>query len=29
MAFGSEVLCEFATDRDAIRRLHEICRQYD
>lgn len=28
-AYGSEVACEFAKDRDAIRRLYEICRQYD
>ena len=28
-AYGSEVPCEFAKDRDAIRRLQEICRQYD
>jgi NAD(P)-dependent dehydrogenase (short-subunit alcohol dehydrogenase family) len=28
-AYGSEVACEFAKDRDAIYRLQEICRQYD
>ncbi len=27
-AYGSEVTCEFAKDRDAIRRLYEICQQY-
>lgn len=27
-AYGSEVPCEFSKDRDAIRRLYEICKQY-
>ncbi len=27
-AYGSEVPCEFSKDRDAIRRLYEICEQY-
>jgi retinol dehydrogenase-12 len=28
-AYGAEVPCEFSKDRDAIRRLYEICKQYD
>ena len=27
-AYGSEVPCEFSKDRDALRQLYEICRQY-
>ena len=27
-AYGAEVPCEFSKDRDAIRRLYEICKQY-
>ena len=28
-AYGSEVPCEFAQDQHAIRRLYEICQQYN
>jgi retinol dehydrogenase-13 len=28
-AYGAEVPCELSKDRDAIRRLYEICKQYD